>query len=332
MHAINAILEHADTEFSTSPSVLEDHSGSSEKTSSGDTSKQRTAIQTMTEQDPPTTEEQASSASAEPSPAAAAAAEEAARQQTEMEAKAIAEATASADASYVPTPSLLNASTPAPLLKQVDGPTVKGYTGKESTYVAKKVPVPLRGRLDVPIHISSGGSVVSYEITTVDYDISFGITAEREEGVTVVTEAARVNSHEEPITGKFLVGSVPCAIVFSFDNEYSWFKEKLVTYRITVRPPSRDNIIAGRRRRAKAALRAVTDDVSSAEKRLERATQQRTALATEIARMEKELAEKKKSLDVAQKEEGWLKDRVKLRAEQQTELRKRLDDGWDDEE
>jgi len=268
----------------------------------------------------------------EPSPAAAAAAaEEAARRQTEMEAKAIAEATASADASYVPTPSLLNAATAAPLLKQVDGPTVKGYTGKESTYVAKKVPVPLRGRLDVPIHISSGGSVVSYEIITVDYDISFGITAEREEGVTVVTEAARVNSHQEPITGKFLVGSVPCAIVFSFDNEYSWFKEKLVTYRITVRPPSRENIVAGRRRRAKAALRAVTDDVSSAEKRLERATQQRTALATDIARMEKELAEKKKSLDVAQKEEGWLKDRVKLRQLQQTELRKRLDDGWDDE-
>ena len=332
MHAINAILD-AESTTSTSPSVLNDESGgSSGKTSFAADIPKQTAERgkTMTEQDPPT--EDASSTAAEPSPAAAAAAEEAARRQTEMEAKAIAEATASADASYVPTPSLLNASTPAPLLKQVDGPTVKGYTGKESTYVAKKVPVPLRGRLDVPIHISSGGSVVSYEITTVDYDISFGITAEREEGVTVVTEAARVNSHEEPITGKFLVGSVPCAIVFSFDNEYSWFKEKLVTYRITVRPPSRDNIIAGRRRRAKAALRAVTDDVSSAEKRLERATQQRTALATEIARMEKELAEKKKSLDVAQKEEGWLKDRVKLRAEQQTELRKRLDNGWDDEE
>lgn len=332
MHAINAILD-AESTTSSSPSVLKDQSGgSSGKTSFAADIPKQTAERgkTMTEQDPPT--EDASSTAAEPSPAAAAAAEEAARRQTEMEAKAIAEATASADASYVPTPSLLNASTPAPLLKQVDGPTVKGYTGKESTYVAKKVPVPLRGRLDVPIHISSGGSVVSYEITTVDYDISFGITAEREEGVTVVTEAARVNSHEEPITGKFLVGSVPCAIVFSFDNEYSWFKEKLVTYRITVRPPSRDNIIAGRRRRAKAALRAVTDDVSSAEKRLERATQQRTALATEIARMEKELAEKKKSLDVAQKEEGWLKDRVKLRAEQQTELRKRLDNGWDDEE
>ena len=74
------------------------------------------------------------------------------------------------------------------------------------------------------------------------------------------------------------------------------------------------------------------DDASSADKRLERATQQRTALATEIARMEKELAEKKKSLDVAQKEEGWLKDRVKLRQLQQVELRKRIDDGWDDEE
>ena len=39
-----------------------------------------------------------------------------------------------------------------------------------------------------------------------------------------------------------------------------------------------------------------------------------------------------RALKRAQKEEGWLKDRVKLRAEQQTELRKRLDNGWDDEE
>jgi len=133
------------------------------------------------------------------------------------------------------------------------------------------------------------------------------------------------------VTGKFLVGSVPCAIVFTFDNEYSWFKEKRVTYRITVRPPSRDNIISGRRRRAKAAVRTVSDDVTSAERRLSRATQQRSTLAVEIARMEKELAEKKKSLDVAEKEEGWLKERVALRKEQQAALNQRLDNGWEDE-
>ena len=58
----------------------------------------------------------------------------------------------------------------------------------------------------------------------------------------------------------------------------------------------------------------------------------RKAHVKECKLMEKELAEKKKSLDVAQKEEGWLKDRVKLRQLQQVELRNRMDDGWVDEE
>jgi hypothetical protein len=105
---------------------------------------------------------------------------------TEEEAKAITEATASADASYVPTPSLLNAATPEPLLSQVDGPSLLEYAAAESVYVARNVPVPLRGKVDVPIHVSAGGSVVEYAIETLNYDISFGITAEREEGLTVV--------------------------------------------------------------------------------------------------------------------------------------------------
>lgn len=247
------------------------------------------------------------------------------------EAKAIAEATASADSAYVPSPSLLTSPSPLPLMRQVDGPSLKAFSGKESVYQAKNVPVPLRGRLDVPIHIGSGGSVVEYSVETNNYDIAFGITAEREEGVTIVTESSRVNCHKKPISGKFLVGSVPCAIVFSFDNEYSWFREKQVTYKITVTPPSQDNVVAGRRRRAKAALKAVSDDRTSAETRFTKASMQRSTLSAEIARMEKELEEKKKSLDVAVKEEGWLKDRLKLRKTQEEMLQKRLKDGWEDE-
>ena len=106
--------------------------------------------------------------------------------QLEVEARAIEEATATADAAYVPTPSLLSSPSPHPLLRQVDGPTLKGYSGKESVYQAKLVPIPLRGCLDVPIHIPAGGSVVEYKVETKHYDISFGIVAEREEGVTIV--------------------------------------------------------------------------------------------------------------------------------------------------
>ena len=135
----------------------------------------------------------------------------------------------------------------------------------------------------------------------------------------------------EPVVGRFLVGCVPCAIVFSFDNEYSWFREKKVSYRITVTPPSKENVFAGRRRRSKAAFKVIMDDQASLEGRLTKTSTQRSGLAAEIARMEKELAEKRKSFDVAANEEEWLNDRVGLRKTQEEMLRTRLDIGWDDE-
>ena len=144
-------------------------------------------------------------------------------------------------------------------------------------------------------------------------------------------ENSRVESHLDPVVGKFLVGAVPCTLIFSFDNEYSWFREKQVSYKITVTPPSKENIISGRRRRAKSALKVVTDNLASEEGRLTKTSMQRSELEAEIARMEKELAEKQKSLDVATKEEVWLTDRVRLRKTQEEMLKTRLDNGWDDE-
>ena len=142
---------------------------------------------------------------------------------TDLEEKAIAQAMESADASYIPSPSLLASDDPNPLLSQVDGPSLSSeFLTTPSVYQAKSVPVALRAKFDVPIHVTAGGSVVEYEISSELYDIGFGVTAEREEGVTNVKENERVNSHLEAVTGKFLVGSVPCALIFSFDNEYSW--------------------------------------------------------------------------------------------------------------
>jgi chromosome segregation ATPase len=127
------------------------------------------------------------------------------------------------------------------------------------------------------------------------------------------------------------VGSVPCLINFLFDNEYSWFREKLVSYKITVTPPSRETLMAGRRRRAKACLKAVVDDLSSAEQRLEQASSQKQSLEQQVQRLMQELEEKQKSLQVADNEEKWLVNRVNLRNGQKDLLRERLKDGWDDE-
>lgn len=104
----------------------------------------------------------------------------------DLEAKAVAEAKASADASFRPSPSLLNAASAEALMSQVDGPALETYEGKESVYVGRSVPVAAGGKLEVPIQVTSPGSVVEYFIEVKTYDLAITITAERDEGVTVV--------------------------------------------------------------------------------------------------------------------------------------------------
>lgn len=127
------------------------------------------------------------------------------------------------------------------------------------------------------------------------------------------------------------MGTVPCLLKFEFDNEYSWFREKVISYRITVTPPSIDTLMAGRRRRAKACQKLIAEDLDSAEKRLQTATTQKASLESEIEKLEKQLEEKAKTLEVVAKEETWLADRVKLRTLQSNLLQKRVNGDWSDQ-
>lgn len=131
--------------------------------------------------------------------------------------------------------------------------------------------------------------------------------------------------------GKFLVGTVPCLLQFKFDNEYSWMREKVVTYKVTITPPSKETLMAGRRRRAEACKRAVDEDLKSADDRLGKAQDQKASLQKELEELKKQLEQKQKSLKVIETEEKWLQDRVALRKDQQKLLQERLDKGWEDE-
>lgn len=251
--------------------------------------------------------------------------------EAEDEAEAISLATKTADENYQPSQSNLSSSSPYPLIRSVDGISLKTYNIEPSRFSAKDVAVPLRGKLNVPIHVATSGSIVDYTVHCQDFDIGFGVIAEREEGVTIVKENSRQDCHLNAITGRFLVGSVPCALIFTFDNEFSWFREKKVSYKIKVSPPSIENIINGRRTRAKSALSVVHKDKESAEVRLESVSAKHGTLMQDIERLETELMEKKKSLGVVEKEEGWLKQRVQLRDVQESLLTRRLTEGWEDE-
>jgi uncharacterized protein YPO0396 len=133
------------------------------------------------------------------------------------------------------------------------------------------------------------------------------------------------------LTQKFLVGAVPCQLNFLFQNNYSWMREKTVSYKITVTPPSREALQAGRRRRAQACLQAVSEDLQTAVQRLDAASAQKNSLQKDVQQLMQELAEKKKACQVAEKEEAWLIERKALRLEQQKLLNERLEKGWPDE-
>ena len=128
------------------------------------------------------------------------------------------------------------------------------------------------------------------------------------------------------------MGAVPCVIQFLFSNEFSWFREKQLSYKITVTPPSTESLTAGRRRRATACLKAVQDDLTSAQQRLQAAQSQKAKLHEEVASLTVLLEEKKKAWKVAEKEEEWLASRTLLRQEQEKLLEDRLQNGWADEE
>jgi hypothetical protein len=249
----------------------------------------------------------------------------------ELEAQAVDQAKISADAAFRPPTSVWNATSPEALLQSVDGPNLHSYEAKASTYVGRSVPVAAGGNLVVPIQVSTPGSVVEYAVELQAHDVSFEITAEREEGVTVVKEEARFAAEESPVTQKFLVGTVPCLLSFHFDNSFSWMREKVLSYKITVTPPSKESLAAGRRRRAQACLKAVREDHATATERLKAASSQKTKLDAKVQALAKQLAETQKAAQVATKEETWLQTRQTLRAEQEKLLESRLKNGWKDE-
>ncbi len=104
-----------------------------------------------------------------------------------LEAKAVAEATATADSQFVPSVSLMNSTDPMSIMKQVDGLNdLSDYEEKESVYVGRSVPIAAGGALEIPIQVGTPGSVVEYAVENKQYDFAFSITAERDDSVTLV--------------------------------------------------------------------------------------------------------------------------------------------------
>jgi len=120
----------------------------------------------------------------------------------------------------------------------------------------------------LPIPVFLSGSIVSYSFNTENGDIAFGVRFFSSDGVeNTVAELTRVPSHLEVISGNFKAPTIG-KFVFCWDNKFSWFTPKILSYSIELHQPSFAVADNARSLRARSLLHAVIDDCRRAERSL----------------------------------------------------------------
>ena len=146
--------------------------------------------------------------------------------------------------------------------------------------------------LELPIPISLKGSTIRYSFTTIEGDVSFGVFMRKPDDTAQGTTAdngeeaeeeelqplTRVDSHESPVSGSFLVTEAPSVAVIVWDNNYSWFRSKTLSYSVTIKPPSQDIVQAKYVSTCNTSLSNASIDHRSAESRLSKLIATRSQL------------------------------------------------------
>ena len=92
---------------------------------------------------------------------------------------------------------------------------------------------------ELPIRVTQPGSTILYSFSTVQGDVSFAayfLSVDSRPPETVI-EPHRVPSDVENITGRFKAGREG-TLVIKFDNSFSWFTPKYLTYLIELSQPT----------------------------------------------------------------------------------------------
>lgn len=117
------------------------------------------------------------------------------------------------------------------LFQSLDAPFIRYDKKKVDPIVwqAKDFVVLAKHEVKVP---SVAGSTVKYSFSTVNGDISFGLQYMTSSNVVeVIRETMREPSDVEPIKGSFKA-DYDGVFIFIFDNTFSWFTDKLLSYNI----------------------------------------------------------------------------------------------------
>lgn len=204
------------------------------------------------------------------------------------------------------------------------------------TWQAKEFPVQIHHEVKVP---AIAGSTVKFSFSTQNGDINFSLQYITNKNMTeIIREAIREPSHIEAIKGSYKA-DYDGVFVFVFDNSYSWFTDKLLTYNIQLVQvrilttillyccvlienffiqPAFAMADANRAKQCRKLLSSMSEESKKAKLQLISAKERHVTLISDIASLESriqaltiELNNKKAIVDAAQKEVDETSQRIK---------------------
>ncbi len=144
------------------------------------------------------------------------------------------------------------------------------------------------GEFILPIPVMPGSNV-KYQFSTTDGDIQFSTSFIDGTVSANVVQPARVPSDTEHVKGEY---KATCAgsLLLKFDNSFSWFTPKYLSYQIRLYQPAFTAADTARCTTCRALLEQTTADIRRAEADLDQSQMELSVLGAEIPVLEERLA------------------------------------------
>ena len=182
----------------------------------------------------------------------------------------------------------------------------------------KSSSVPVKESMELRVPIPFLGATLKYSFGSDHYDINFSLLFESDRGDSfVLVPDSRVASHVEPVVGTHTFTAAGGFAVLVFDNSFSWWRSKSVSYVVSLEPPDKNKLKDLKYQMALKKMTSCSEDIDRAQRRQARLSSEASELRQDLAKLEDQVASiqsaiKTKSRLVAdlEKEDTWLKQRI----------------------
>ena len=172
------------------------------------------------------------------------------------------------------------------------------YNEKSAPLVFRASDMLLQKVFELPIRVTQPGSTILYSFSTVQGDVSFAayfVSVDSRPMETVI-EPHRVPSDVENITGRFKAGREG-TLVIKFDNSFSWFTPKYLTYLIEMSQPTGTIADNHRCNRSRALLNMLIEETPRLSSELLQSLKESSSIRSEILDLEVQMKQLQLQID-----------------------------------